>query len=60
MRPFGETQSKIMRADAQSRQYHTIVESRVRLTLITSQRGLSLSTKHNLYKIQTCSATHAR
>ena len=32
MRPFGETQSKAMRAYAQSGQYHTIVESRVRLT----------------------------
>ena len=33
MRPFGEAQSKAMRAYAQSGQYHTIVESRVRLTL---------------------------
>ena len=32
MRPFGEAQSKAMRAYAQSGQYHTIVESRVRLT----------------------------
>ena len=32
MRPFGETQSKAMRAYAQSGQYHTIVEGRVRLT----------------------------
>ena len=32
MRPFGEAESKAMRAYAQSRQYHTIVESRVRLT----------------------------
>ena len=32
MRPFGEVQSKVMRAYAQSGQYHTIVESRVRLT----------------------------
>ena len=31
LRPFGETQSKAMRAYAQSGQYHTIVESRVRL-----------------------------
>ena len=28
MRPFGEAQRKAMRAYAQSRQYHTIVESR--------------------------------
>ena len=28
MRPFGEAQSKVMRAHAQSIQYHTIVESR--------------------------------
>ena len=32
MRPFGEAQSKAMRAYAQSGQYHTIVESRVHLT----------------------------
>ena len=32
MRPFGKAQNKVMRAYAQSRQYHTIVESRVRLT----------------------------
>ena len=32
MRPFEEAQSKAMRAYAQSGQYHTIVESRVRLT----------------------------
>ena len=31
-RPFGEAQSKYMRAYTQSGQYHTIVESRVRLT----------------------------
>ena len=35
-RHFGETQSKTMRAYAQSGQYHTIVESRVRLTYITN------------------------
>ena len=35
MRPFGEAQSK-MRVYAQSRQYHTIVESRVRQTLQSS------------------------
>ena len=35
MRLFGEAQSKAMRAYAQSGQYHTIVESRVRLTPIT-------------------------
>ena len=28
MRPFGEAQSKVMRAYAQSGRYHTIVESR--------------------------------
>ena len=32
MRPFGKAQSKATRAYAQSGQYHTIVESRVRLT----------------------------
>ena len=32
MRPFGEAQSQVMRAYAQSGQYRTIVESRVRLT----------------------------
>jgi len=32
MKPFGEAQSKAMRTYAQSGQYHTIVESRVRLT----------------------------
>ena len=32
MRPFGEAQSKGMRAYAQSGKYHTIVESRVHLT----------------------------
>ena len=32
MMPFGETQSKATRAYAQSGQYHTIVESHVRLT----------------------------
>ena len=35
MKPFGEPQSKAMRAYAQSGQYHTIVESRVRLTPTT-------------------------
>ena len=34
MRPFGEAQSKAMRAD-QSGQDHMIVESRVRLTLMS-------------------------
>ena len=34
MRSFGEAQSKAMRAYAQSGQYHTIVESRVRRTII--------------------------
>ena len=34
MRPFGEVQSKAMRAYAQSGQYHTIVESCVRLTVV--------------------------
>ena len=37
MRPFGEVQSKAMRAYAQSGQYHTIVESRVRLTVINDE-----------------------
>ena len=32
MRPFVVAQSKVMRVYAQSGQYHTIVESRVRLT----------------------------
>ena len=35
MRPFGEAQSKAMRAYVQSGQYHTIVESRVRLIVDT-------------------------
>ena len=35
MRPFGEVQSKATRAYAQSGQYHTILESRVRLTMAT-------------------------
>ena len=39
MRPFGEAQSKAMRAYAQSGQYHTIVESRVRLTPTTLQKS---------------------
>ena len=34
--PFGEAQSKAMRAYAQSGQYHTIVESCVHLTVWTS------------------------
>ena len=34
MRPFGEAQSKAMKAYAQSGQYHTIVESRVRTTTV--------------------------
>ena len=34
-RDLGEAQSKATRAYAQSGQYHTIVESRVRLTSIT-------------------------
>ena len=34
MRPFGEDQNKATRAYAQSGQYHTIVESRVPLTLM--------------------------
>ena len=33
VRPFGEAKSKAMRAHAQSGQYHTIVESRVQLTM---------------------------
>ena len=36
MRPFGEAESKVMRAYAQSGQYHIIVESRVRLTKDTA------------------------
>ena len=35
MRPFGKPK-KVMRGYAQSGQYHTIVESRVRLTLYKS------------------------
>ena len=34
MRSFGEVQSKVMRAYSHSGQYHTIVKSRVRLTVI--------------------------
>ena len=41
MRPFGEAQSKAMRAYAQSGQYHTIVESRVRLTFPMCRSNLS-------------------
>ena len=44
MRPVGETQRKAMRAYAQSGQYHTIVESRVRLTMIRTVY------KHNIRK----------
>ena len=36
---FGETQSKAMRAYAQSGQYHTIVKSRVCLTILTLDRS---------------------
>ena len=36
MRPFGEIQSKAMKAYAQSGQYHTIVESRFPLTKFTN------------------------
>ena len=36
MRRFGEAQTKVMRAYAQSGQYHTIVESRVRLIRLIS------------------------
>ena len=46
MRPFGQVQSKAMRTYAQSGQYHTIVESCVRLTIETgaaaSFGGISL------------------
>ena len=43
MRPFGEAQSKTMRAYTQNGQFHTIVESRVRLTsiLVISICGLN-------------------
>ena len=37
MRSFGEAQSKATRAYAQSGQYHTIVQSRVHLTSISSR-----------------------
>ena len=39
MRPFGEAQSRATRAYTQSRQYHTIVESRVRLTISNVHTG---------------------
>ena len=42
MRPFGEAQLKIMRAYAQSGKYHTIVESRVRLTPFIILTNLSV------------------
>ena len=32
MRPFGEAQSKAMRAYTQSGQYHTVVERHIHLT----------------------------
>ena len=38
-RHFGEVQSQTMRAYAQSRQYHTIVESRVYLTKTDQLKG---------------------
>ena len=41
MRPFGEAQSKAMRAYTQSGQYHTIMESGVRLTCITFHQEIS-------------------
>ena len=48
-RPFGEAQSKAMRAYAQSGQYHTIVESRVHLTSLRhdSDTILKITTFHN-------------
>ena len=42
MRSFGEAESKIMRAYAQSEQYHAIVESRVRLTTITKSLFITI------------------
>ena len=41
MRPFGEAQSQVMRAYAQSGQYRTIVESRVRLTPVGLDRYIN-------------------
>ena len=38
MKPFEEAQSKVIKAYTQSGQYHTITESRVRLTLTTQKK----------------------
>ena len=40
-RPFGEAQSKAMRAYAQIGQYHTTVESRIHLTIFIVFRRIS-------------------
>ena len=50
MRPFGEAQRKAVRAYAQSRQYHTIVESRVRLTETSVKALLNRTTGRILLK----------
>ena len=52
MRPFGESQSKAMKAYAQSGQYHTIVESRVRLTWYQGH-ALNLVVPIDWYKYRT-------
>ena len=49
MRPFGKAQSKTMRAYAQNGQYHTIVESRVRLTINNMREEPSPTTENNFY-----------
>ena len=52
MRCFKEAQSKVMRAYAQSGQYHTIVESRVHLTWYQSH-ALKLSHVKRILKCRT-------
>ena len=52
MKPFGEVQSKVMRAYAQSGQYHTIVESRVRLSNLVSESCPKLSRANRLVNPQ--------
>ena len=48
MRTFGEAESKVMRAYAQSGQYYTIVESRIRLTVMSRWENMKLWVRRNL------------
>ena len=52
LRPFGEVQSKTMRAYAQSGQYHTIVESRVHSNIV-SESCLKLRYINRILKCRT-------